>query len=231
MKQLPILVTDHDSAGGSFVYTDDKHANAVLQVEDNRTITRDQQKKVYAMLGEIDEWTGNYTPDMTKAQMKYEYMLKREDYQSFSLSDCSIKQAGDFIDFLISFCFSNRVPFASYTLDLVQGSYGWEMYALENKQCCICRNLAEVAHVHSVGMGRDRQHIRHIGNSVMALCHTCHMEQHRIGIKSFMYKHHLKGVRVTPEIAKMLRLGNWHVEDGEPINSTREESFKHDHAI
>lgn len=224
--ERPIFVTEHDGKGASFVYVDEKHANATLWIDDGRHISRDQQRKAYALLGEIDDWCGNYILALTKAQMKRHFLSSEHNnyVKPFSLGDCSMTQARDFIDFLISFCFANRVPFDSYVLDLIQGSYGWELYALENKQCCICRNLAEVAHVHAVGIGRDRQHISHVGNSVMALCHKHHMEQHRIGINNFMNKYHLKGVKVTQELAEMLKLGDWHIERGQDIISTRGDS-------
>ncbi|WP_461243645.1 putative HNHc nuclease [Secundilactobacillus muriivasis] len=222
MKQYPILVAEHDETGGRFVYTDESQANAVLEVEDRRTITRDQQNKAYAMLGEIDEHFGNYNVELTKAQMKREYMIEREDYLPLSLADCSIRRASEFIDFLIEFCLAWGVPFASRTLDLVQGCYGWELHCLENRTCCICGNPADIAHVHAVGIGRDRNHINHVGNSAMALCRIHHGQQHNLGIHSFMNKWHLKGVRITPEIAELLRLGNWTIEYGEPIISTKE---------
>lgn len=217
----PILVTEHNEHGASFVYTDEKHANATLLVDDQRHISRDQQKKAYALLGEIDEWSGNYIPELTKAQMKHQFLLESDTYEPFSLKNCSMSLAREFIDFLIKFCLVWDVPFASKTLDLIQGSYGWELYCLETKHCCICGKHADVAHVHSVGIGRDRKHISHIGNSVMALCREHHQLQHVQGINNFMRLNHLKGVRVTPEIAKMLKLGNWHIEEGEEIISTR----------
>lgn len=212
MKQYPILVAEHDETGGRFVYTDESQANAVLEVEDRRTITRDQQNKAYAMLGEIDEHFGNYNVELTKAQMKREYMIEREDYLPLSLADCSIRRAGEFIDFLIEFCLAWGVPFASRTLDLVQGCYGWELHCLENRTCCICGKPAQVAHVRTIGIGRNRDKISHIGNYVMPLDAICHHEQHVVGIHKFMMDNHIKGIKVTPKIAKMLKLGNWTIE-------------------
>ena len=63
--------------------------------------------------------------------------------------------------------------------------------------------------------------ISHIGYQIMALCREHHNEQHNTGIWTFMRKYHIKGVRVTPELAEMLRLGDWHVYRGEPIISRK----------
>lgn len=81
----------------------------------------------------------------------------------------------------------------------------------------ICGAHADIAHVHAVGIGRNRRTISHLGNYVMALCRKHHQEQHSKGIVSFMQDNQLKGVKVTPEIAKMLKLGDWRQEQGEDV--------------
>ncbi|KRL07885.1 hypothetical protein FD38_GL002448 [Levilactobacillus zymae DSM 19395] len=174
------------------------------------------------MISEVDRWCGNYIPELTKGQLKRMYALRKGLYENFSLSDCSIETASRFIEFLLEFCFENNIPFASQTVDAIREQYGWDIQCLKFHRCMICGRPADIAHVHAVGIGRNRNHISHVGNSVMALCRDHHQEQHRIGIKTFMQKNQLKGVRVTPEIAEMLQLGNWRMEQGEPIISTEE---------
>lgn len=195
-------------------------SKAGLIYDDGRHITADQQRKVYALLGEIDRWSGNYMPNVTKRQMKRQYIIHTGLYDGFSLADCSMSVASNFIEFLIEFCLSWNVPFASRTVDQLQGQYGWERSCLKFKKCCICGKHADVAHVHAVGIGRDRNHIHNVGNAVMPLCRVHHNEQHTRGIYSFMAKYHIKGVRVTPEISEMLRIGDWRTEQGESIIST-----------
>ncbi|CAJ1227097.1 hypothetical protein LZY01_23650 [Levilactobacillus zymae] len=193
-----------------------------VRFDDGRHITADQRRKVYAMISEVDRWCGNYIPELTKGQLKRMYALRKGLYENFSLSDCSIETASRFIEFLLEFCFENNIPFASQTVDAIREQYGWDIQCLKFHRCMICGRPADIAHVHAVGIGRNRNHISHVGNSVMALCRDHHQEQHRIGIKTFMQKNQLKGVRVTPEIAEMLQLGNWRMEQGEPIISTEE---------
>ncbi|MDN7062843.1 hypothetical protein FIV11_14110 [Lactiplantibacillus plantarum] len=195
-----------------------------LLYDDGRHITAAQQHKIYALLGEIDRWAGNYLPELTKTQMKEQYALYSGIYDGFSLANCSETVATNFIEYLIDFCLAWNVPFLTRTLDEVQGQYGWERTCLKYKKCCICGNHADVAHVHAVGIGRDRNHIKHIGNQVMPLCRTHHNQQHNIGIYSFMAKYHIKGVRVTPDVAAMLRLGDWRTEPGDPITLTEDQN-------
>lgn len=196
-------------------------SDAGLVYNDGRHITVDQRNKAYALIGEIDEHVGNYLPELTKSQMKQMYCRDNGLYDGFSLSNCSMSEANGFIEFLVKFCLVEGVRFSSKLLDEIQGQYGWESTCLEQRLCCICSEHADIAHVHAVGVGRDRTKIKHIGYQVMPLCRIHHNEQHNTGIWTFMRKYHIKGVRVTPEIAEMLRLGDWRVYREEPIISTK----------
>lgn len=197
-----------------------------VKLNDGRKITADQRRKAYALLHEINDFTGNLAPEVTKKQMKELFISERGLHETFSLSDCSMTMASRFIEFLIAFCFEYNVPFASRTVDAVREQYGWDIQCLKYHRCMICGKYADIAHVHAVGIGRNREHINHVGNRVMALCRNHHQEQHRVGIQTFMQRNQLVGVKVTPEIAEMLKLGNWQAVRGEPIISTGESGGK-----
>lgn len=197
--------------------------NNVVEIgfDDGRSATRDQKAKAHALIGEIDTWCGNYMHDVTEAQLKYEFMGRNHMIEPFSMASCSVQLARKWITFLLDFCFENKVPFTSATFDAIHEQYSWDMDCLKYRQCMICGQHADIAHVYAVGMGRDRSKINHIGNYVMALCRQHHQEQHRVGIETFMRRNQLKGVKVTPEIAKMLKLGNWKGEKGDPLLMVR----------
>ncbi|ATU69516.1 hypothetical protein CT113_03835 [Levilactobacillus brevis] len=190
---------------------------AEIKFDDGRHISADQRKKVFALLHEIDRWSGNYVMDVTEHQMKYMFLRQRGLYEEFSLSNCSLEMASRFIEFLLGFCFAYNVPIATKVVDSIREQYGWDMYCLRYHCCMICGAHADIAHVHAVGIGRNRQTISHIGNYVMALCRKHHQEQHSKGIVTFMQDNQLKGVKVTSEVAKMLKLGNWRQEQGEDV--------------
>lgn len=194
-----------------------------LGFEDGRTITAKQRSKCYALINEVDDWNGNQDGELTKRQLKTEFIKKRGMTKQFSLSDCSMTIAGEFITFLIDFCMSWNVPFSTKTLDQIQGQYGWERICLKYKQCCICGQHADIAHVHAVGIGRNRDEINNVGNQVMPLCRRHHVEQHTVGIRTFMKKYQVKGVPVTPRLQEELRIGNWRVIRDEGIIMTRED--------
>ncbi|MCS8620192.1 hypothetical protein EFO90_09040 [Lactiplantibacillus plantarum] len=194
-----------------------------LGFEDGRTITAKQRDKCYALMGEINEWNGNDDLELTKHQLKDAFCHEKGIAVSFSLSNCSVTRANEFITFLIDFCIGWGIPFSSHLLDQVQGQYGWERICLKYKQCCICGKHADIAHVHAVGIGRNRDRISNVGNRVMPLCREHHQLQHRVGIKSFMKEFQVKGIEVTPEIQRELKIGNWHVSEEEDIIMTIED--------
>lgn len=196
---------------------DGKTPSVDFDVEDGRTISPDQRKKIYAMIGEIDVHMGNYLPELTKIQLKYQFSVENEYYHEFSFSDCSISLANKFIEFLIDYCLRENVPFLTMPLDMIQEQYNWDMKCLEYRKCIICGKHADIAHVYAVGIGRNRNKISHIGNYVMALCREHHTEQHGIGIKTFMDKYQVKGLKITPEIAEMLKIGKYQVNAGDPL--------------
>lgn len=188
-----------------------------LNFDDGRHISAEQRKKIFALLHEIDRWCGNYIMDVTEQQMKYMFLHQYGLYKEFSLSDCSLETASRFIEFLLGFCFEWEVPIASKVIDSIREQYGWDMYCLKYHCCMICGAHADIAHVHAVGIGRNRNRINNVGNYVMALCRKHHQEQHNVGIKTFMIDNQLKGVKVTPEIQRMLKIGDWRHEHGKEV--------------
>lgn len=191
-----------------------------IDFDDKRVISYKQRRKVYALLHSIAQSTG-VTANAAKDELKKTY-CKEKRCELFSLSNCSVKQANDFIDYLVNFCLAWDVEFASKALDVAKDSYGWEYNCLMNHKCAICGKRMQIAHVHAIGMGANRNKMRHIGYSVMPLCVNHHHEQHSIGIKTFLNKYALSGVRVTKDIARFLKIGRLNGEfdahTGDDIN-------------
>lgn len=196
---------------------DGKTPSVDFNVEDNRVISPEQRKKAHALIGEIDEEMGNYDSKLTKKQLKKYFMSETGYPNYFSLSNCSMEVATKFIEFLIDYCLRENIPFITMPLDLIRDQYNWDKSCLKYRKCMICGKHADIAHVYAVGIGRNRKKINHVGNYVMALCREHHIKQHSAGIKTFMRDYHLKGMKVTPEIAEMLKLGNYQIDEIDPL--------------
>ncbi|UQS85848.1 putative HNHc nuclease (plasmid) [Apilactobacillus apisilvae] len=193
-----------------------------IDFDDKRVISYKQQRKVYALLNSIAQ-SKKYDLEHIKGLLKQEFCQEKQQ-KMFSLSNCTMTTANDFIDYLVNFCLEWDVEFASKALDIAKDSYGWEINCLNNQKCCICGQKMQIAHVHAIGMGANRKKMVHIGYTVLPLCWKHHSMQHNIGIRTFLDKYVLTGVRIDEDLSRKLHLGRLHqkyeVHMGEPIEYT-----------
>lgn len=185
--------------------SDGKQPTVEISISDGRRITPDQRKKIYALINDLCEYTGD-VPEYWKEKFKFmvETIFKINE---FSLSDCSVTIGNYMILVILEFLFEHDIPFKTKTWDAIPDDFPKQMLCLKNKRCVICGKPADIAHYNAVGAGRNRNKINHVGMYIMTLCRDHHVEQHKIGINSFMNKYHIKPIKVTKEIAKELHLG------------------------
>jgi hypothetical protein len=173
-----------------------------IRLDDGRSISADQRKKIYAVLKDISLYTG-YVPDEIKAVMKYEY-IARTGCDYFSLSDTDMTTANGFLEFLIEWCVEQDIPCG----DLLEKSPDVSRYlycCLANKKCCLCGKKADLHHTEAIGMGRNRKEIAHIGIPAESLCRHHHGEAH-LSQAAFDAKYHIYGIRIDENIAKIHKL-------------------------
>ena len=176
-----------------------------INVVDSRKISFKQRNKIFALLNDIYKHTGQPQEDMR--QMFQFYLKMIRGYESFSLTNCTMTQARELIEIIISWCFLHGIPLDFKTAELLKEDKHFLYAATLNRKCVICGKHAHLAHRDAVGMGRNRNKIDHFGHRVLALCPNHHLEQHNIGVDSFDKKYHLENswIKVTPEINKKLK--------------------------
>lgn len=170
-----------------------------IRLKDGREISRDQQKKIYALLRDIGLYTG-YTGEEIKDVMKFDFIAKYGG-EMFSLANVDMTTAKEFIEHLIEFCLINDIPCRDSLLNYAPDIGKYVYLCLINKKCCISGKRAELHHVDHVGMGRNRREIHHIGMRAMPLSRKYHNEVHNIGQQSFNEKYHIYGVKIDEVIA------------------------------
>ena len=183
-----------------------KKPTVELDISDGRKITPSQRKKIYALINDLCEYTGD-VPEYWKE--KFKFMVETIfGIDEFSLSDCSVTVGNYMILTILEFLFQHDIPFRTKTWDSIPNDFPKQMLCIKNRRCVICgKPGADIAHVQTVGMGRNRTKINHTGMYIMSLCRTHHTLQHTIGLKTFMETFHIKPIKVTEEIAKELHLG------------------------
>ena len=162
--------------------------SAELRLDDGRTITADQRKKAYATIRDIADYTG-YLPEEQKEWLKYLHISKTGCWY-FSLSDCSVDTAREFINTILEYAIENGVQLTEQAINRTDDIGRFLYYCIKHKRCCICGQDGEIHHVDAIGMGNDRKHYDDSKHRKMCLCRKHHTIAHQRGIESFekMYK-------------------------------------------
>lgn len=178
-------------------------------VIDPNSITGKQRRKIFALVKDIEEHTGQ--PMDYMRHMFIEYVRTYYGYdERISLSNCTRTQARQIIEITLDWTFHNDIPLSYKTSNLLKQDKSFLYWSTVNRNCVICsKPHAELAHYQAVGRGRNRHKIDHTDNKVLALCHRHHTEQHNIGMDSFNDRYHLHDswVDVDERLNKMLKGG------------------------
>jgi hypothetical protein len=165
---------------------------AGIWLDDGRMISADQRKKIYASIRDFSEYTG-YPPEEAKEVLKYLYVA-RTGRQYFSLADCSMDTAGEFINLIIDICLENGIILSDSLYNRADNIEYMLRSCLKNRKCAICGRSGEVHHWDAIGMGNDRRHYDDSGNRKICLCRTHHTQAHAYGRERFMKMYHVCGI-------------------------------------
>lgn len=173
-----------------------------IGIEDGRTITPAQRRKVYATLKDISNHTG-YTPDAAKQIMKVEHMLRTEETEFFSLSDCSVSTAREFINTLMEYALREGIVLSGLGLERTDDVDTYLYQCMRYKRCCICGRDAEIHHVDAIGMGNNRLLVDDSMHKKAALCRLHHSIAHQAGWQRFAEQYKVYGIRYTEEAERL----------------------------
>lgn len=178
-----------------------------VRIDDGRSITNDQRRKIYATMRDIADWSGDM-PDSIKAFFKWTFCGDNQ-YEDFSLSDVDRETASEFLTYLIDFCIQNSVPCSDPLWDRCEDIERYMYACVMTRTCCITgRKNAQIHHVDRIGMGRNRETICQVGMRVVPLSADLHTMIHISGGEQEFYeKHHIEPIALTEKMCEFLRLG------------------------
>lgn len=186
-----------------------QYRDVEIRLDDSRKLSNDQRRKARAIVADIAQWAGydiRTEANNLHEQLKADYCIASGE-RDFSLSNCSVTTAREYITYLIDFCLRNGVPSLDTLLNKTDDINAYLYSCLYYRKCCICGRPAEVHHVDRVGMGRDRRSISHEGMKAMALCRKHHTEVHATGQSRFNELNHVYGVELDRILVRHLALG------------------------
>ena len=193
-------------------------------------ITPEQRRKIFALVHDITAFISGYTDRneirFTLSAMQVLYLMDTTDEESirfaltdnycrlqgvdlFSLStkneNCASRElASDFIDWLVNLCVENAIPCMDTLLNRCEDVERYVYACVANRRCAICGKKADIHEVDTVGMGRNRSKIGHVGQLVEPLCRGHHQEAGEIGQKSFDELYHLSPIRLDDHLCEVL---------------------------
>lgn len=180
---------------------------------DGRRISPEQRRKCYALLGEIAEYTDGIrtaeTVDEQKRLLKMEFMLRRmeaTERRMFSLSDCDMSTAREFITYLIDFIIANDIPTRVPLIDNCDDIAAYMYTCTMHRKCAVCGRPADIHHCEGsrIGAGVDRKKAHQLGREVLPLCRVHHTECHS-DEAGFIKKYHLQKVKLDEALCKRLK--------------------------
>src|SRR5574344_667928 len=170
------------------------------------TTTDEQRKNGFALINDISDYTGE---DSWKIilKMKYLFMMTYDTKKEPSLARNKMKRSetAKLLQLVIEYCLSNDIPLRKNYLPLMEQR---QLFAMTMKRICWITHKpnAELCHFGAVGMGRNRNKYDHTKSKFMTLSHELHMEQHRIGERSFCEKYNIEPIGLSAESLKELNL-------------------------
>lgn len=181
-------------------YIVEKNARyAEIRIDDGRTITSLQRRKAYATIRDISSWTG-YLPEEQKEWLKYLY-IERTGNPYFSLSDCSMDTAREFINVILDYALEEGIPLSERGIERTDDIGRYLYSCIKNKRCAVCGRPGEIHHVDAIGAGRDRRYVDDSGYRKICLCREHHTAAHQRGMKAFEQMYHVYGIVVQEDIA------------------------------
>lgn len=198
-----------------------------VRLVDGRTITPAQRRKIFAMVRDIADWATwakdkrQYQEELRRLQLLYlidttdsEAVRKQLEYHYcelldinlFSLSNCDVSTARDFISYLIDLAVEHNIPCRDSLLNRCEDIERYLYACVANRRCAILRKKLDIHEVERVGMGRDRRpDSPFMGSLCSPLCRQHHAEVDQIGQASFDKKYHITGIRLDENLCKKLR--------------------------
>ena len=168
--------------------------NCTLWIDDGRTITPEQRRKAWATINDIAIWQGDSAKYLHEI-LKNEFILDNKE-GSFSLSDCSVRVARDYISYILGFALENGIQLAEPGIKRTDDIGKYLYMCIKHKKCAICGIKGERHHVDTIGMGNDRRRVDDSDKRILCLCRTHHTEAHKSGVVDFEKKYKVYGIIV-----------------------------------
>lgn len=176
-------------------------AAAEIRIDDGRAITADQRKKIFATVKDIAVYTGD-NPEYIRGILLYDYCAKTGE-MPFSLSNCSVSQARDYLSHIIDFVLEWNIPLTGLGIDRTEDVDRYLYSCIKFRRCAITGQAnADIHHIDAVGMGGNRNQVDHSQLRLIALSRKWHNRVHEQGGQEIFDKYKIYGIKVDTATLK-----------------------------
>lgn len=120
---------------------------------------------------------------------------ERTGERPFSLSDCSMDTAREFLNTILEYALKEGVPLSDAGVNRTDDIGRYLYYCLKHKKCAVCGLPGEIHHVDTIGMGRDRRQVDDSEYRKICLCRKHHTIAHQRGMQAFEGMYHVYGIK------------------------------------
>lgn len=117
-------------------YQNQGNITGEIKLDDTHRITSDQRKKIFATVKDISLYTG-YEAEYLRDLLEYAFCYLN-NIESFSLSDCSLEIAREFISYLIELCIEEDIPLGETPLDRTDDINKYLFMTIKKSVCSVC---------------------------------------------------------------------------------------------
>ena len=180
---------------------------AVVELFDPDSITNEQRRHIYALLGDFSDYTG-YTLESAESLFKVKFMHHEflDELPSLGTNNMTKTMAGKFIEYIVIWFIQNEIPFRKDQIYLPTESSKYIYWATVTRHCTVCgKPHADIHHATNlVGRGGNRRKHDHWNSTFLALCREHHNTVHAMGLTEFMKKYVVKPIKLSRKELKEL---------------------------
>lgn len=179
-------------------YGQGNKVDAEIRINDSRSIRADQRKKIFATIRDIATYTGD-DPEYIRGILLYDFCIA-SDVMPFSLSDCSVAIAREYLDYIIEFALAWHIPLRDKGVDRTDDIDKYLYFCIKHRVCAITgQSGADIHHVDAIGMGANRDKVDHTQYRLIALSRHWHRLVHDKGEDEIFKKNKVYGIKVDEE--------------------------------
>lgn len=154
-----------------------------LRLEDGRLITAEQRRKIFATIKDFSLYT-DYDAEYARHLLTLAFCYEN-GIEPFSLSDCNLEVAREFISYLIELCIDSDIPLSEDAVSRTDDINKYLYLCIKKGICCCC--------------GKQGVSYRLTNDTRISLCNLHHDEAKLKGLIGFQRLYKVYGIRVKEE--------------------------------